>query len=708
MHLIHSAESPALPVGSWPERLAVLRRLSHRRWFRAAVLCGLLVFLELLLFESWIRGTRVPPWDFLGAYAQEAYWWWDHGGFFDPVSWIPAVRGGYPASLSLQNSAWYLPHGMVAAMVPLTPWALAGLSAAHVAFGSVGAHLFVRRYGASFLTGLFAATGWFFAVGYFSNAEHPDIARGYAWLPWVLLVASTKWPWRRWWSVPVAALLLWQAASGVYPGMLITYAYIGVIWVLLQQARSRARVTHFLIPLGVAIIAAMLLSMVRLLPYALGNDVAGSKSPDASEWSWSMLLTLQFGYDYDFMPNDISMRSFFIPAAVMIAAVFAHPRSPLTRTGLVLLLPAALLGLPAFPWFQAVQQLPGLSLSRFTMSDFKVFLIFGVVLLGASAVDGFVRSRDPLPWLRTRIAATSTIVLLFAAGGLLVPIGLLDYALTLVLLVGSAALVVAVSRSPRRGLSVLLIAAVAASGALWAYSNRTTWRTDRVQAELGRFGAPVAELVAINPTRSGDRRPGRAPLPAEADLDDIESSRWNVAYYTGESALGGYLNLKGNAYFEDLRAVMADGDRAGQFRMFLSEPGTAISATAFAEGCAAEECGGLEIAPVAYEPGQIEYEIRAAAGGAIVLNEPYYTGWQASVCAQGTCDDREPSAIRGLVTVDVPQGTSSLTLRYSTPGIGLGWLLFSGGAALALLAPAAQWSWRRRHADRHRRGENDA
>ena len=706
MHLIHPADERVRPT-PLADRVASLRRLSGRRWFRVAALAGLVVALEVLVLEGWIRGARVPPWDFLGAYAQEAYWWWAHGGFFDPVSWIPAVRGGYPASLSLQNSAWYLPYGAVAAVVPLTPWALAFLSAVHVAFGSVGAYLLVRRHGVSFLAGLVAAAGWFFAVGAFSNAEHPDIARGYAWLPWVLLVASTRWPWRRWWSIPVATLVLWQAASGVYPGMLVAYACIGVVWVVLQQLQSRARLTDLLLPLGIAMVAALLLSMVRLLPYVLGNDLTGVREPDASEWSWSMLLSLQFGYDYGFYPNDISMRSFFIPAAVLLAALFARPGSPLTRLGLGILIPAALLGLPLFPWFDALQQLPGLSLSRFTMSDFKVFMLFGVLLLAASAVDGFVRHRTPLPWQRARVAVAVAVVVLLVVGGLLARIDLRDYALTLAVLVASAALVLAVS-SGRRDLAALLIVGVVASGGLWAYSNREPWRTDRVDAEVGRFDGPVAELVADAEPLARDRRPGRTPLPADAGLDDIQSSEWNVAYYTGEAALGGYLNLKGNTYFETLRAAISEGDRAEQLLAFLSHPGTAITAAAFDEGCADEACGGVRVTPVAYEPERLEYDLQTTTAGAVVLNEPFYRGWQASVCQDDACATGAPTATDGLVTIDVPEGASLVTLTYATPGLGVGWLLFWAGALIAALAPASLWFSRRRHADADGRGENDA
>ena len=116
----------------------------------------------------------------------------------------------------------------------------------------------------------------------------------------------------------------------------------------------------------------------------------------------------------------------------------------------------------------------------------------------------------------------------------------------------------------------------------------------------------------------------------------------------------------------------------------------------------------MRVTPVAYEPERLEYDLQTTSAGAVVLNEPFYRGWQASVCADDACVTGAPTATDGLVTIDVPEGASLVTLTYATPGLGVGWLLFWAGALIAALAPVTRWFSRRRLADADGRGENDA
>jgi len=72
--------------------------------------------------------------------------------------------GGYPAVSNLQNSSFFLPFGLVAAVVPVMLQASAAVSALHVAFGATGLYVFIRRWGAGIVPSLVALVGWFFAA----------------------------------------------------------------------------------------------------------------------------------------------------------------------------------------------------------------------------------------------------------------------------------------------------------------------------------------------------------------------------------------------------------------------------------------------------------------------------------------------------------------------------------------------------------------
>src|SRR5688500_11081284 len=91
---------------------------SPGRGARIATLTSLVVILELLFFRGAFLGTVVPPWDFVGSYTTDAYYWTLHGSFFSPVAWVPTTWAGYPGAAILQNGAWYLPTELVSAVWP--------------------------------------------------------------------------------------------------------------------------------------------------------------------------------------------------------------------------------------------------------------------------------------------------------------------------------------------------------------------------------------------------------------------------------------------------------------------------------------------------------------------------------------------------------------------------------------------------------------
>ena len=297
-----------------------------------------------------------------GSYNTDAYLWWSRGGFFDPVSTGSPLSGrAIQRQRGFRNSAWYLPVGIAAAFGPFTLHSAAAVQALHVAFGAVGAYLLIRRMGGSFPPALLAAAAWFYAVGIYSNAEHVDIVRGYAWLPWLLLVVSPLWPWRRWWAIPTATVLIWQAATGVYPGILIAAAYVLPFWVVAAFLIWRRPIAPAVVGLGISVLGAACLSGPPcLLPFLIQSTATAIPTgPDASQFSVWTPGTVAFGYGSPELPNDISMRSFFVPATVMVLTCFARRRSRFTQAAAAVLAPAFCLGMPFLPWFDAAQTLPG-------------------------------------------------------------------------------------------------------------------------------------------------------------------------------------------------------------------------------------------------------------------------------------------------------------------------------------------------------------
>ena len=677
------------------------RRLRARR---ALVLAVLIAALEAVTFGLYIVGLSVPPWDFFGSYNTDTYLWWSRGGIFDPVDWIPNLRAGYPAAAVLQNSAWYLPVGIAAAFGPFTLHSAAIVQAFHVAFGAVGAYLLIRRMGGSFAPSLLAAAAWFFAVGVYSNAEHVDIVRGYAWIPWLLLVVSPLWPWRHWWAIPAATVALWQAATGVYPGILIAAAYVLPFWAVSAFLIWRRPAALTVVGIAVSGLGAALLSGPRLVPFLMQSTAtatATTAAPDTSLFDIWTFGTVAFGYGSPELPNDISMRSFFVPATVMVLACFARWRSRFTRAAAALIVPSFCLGMPFLPWFDAVQALPGMSLSRFTMSDFKPFLIMGVLLLGIAGAAAITRAvaRGRLP--RAGLAIAIVLLGSLTVIGLLGPFSVVDWVPPLVLavlvLVG---VIVAVRRPSRRriGAVSIAVALTVVSGLMWSAITVETWQTWRVVSERYRYGSTVDELIASAGADAGERRPGRETPGSEWTVDDLESLTWNGAAYANTLAVGGYVNLRSTATAHALSdALDPAADGSSDVMDFLAAPGRLAIGTGASIGtselgdCGRDDadCGPAVARPDGYRPGASAFSISAPRPLTAVLNEAYYPGWSARACDGECATVSVGSSHEGLIEIALPSGDYRLSIEYRTPGRAAGWLLFAAGATLCVMGTAA-------------------
>lgn len=698
---------------------AIARALSSTAWRRGTTLTAILLLLQLVVFRSFYSGESVPPYDFLGAYASEAFAWWEDGGFFAPEGWVPYVWAGYPSAVGLQNSGWYLPTGIITLFGPYTLHMAAILAALHVAFGSYGMYFLVRSFRAGFGVSLLAAVAIFFGVGFYSNASHIDIARSYAWLPWVLLICTPQWRWKRWWSIPLAGFLLWQALTGIYPGMIPAAAYVLVPWIVAQVAIHRPRFTAFLLPLAVSALSALLLSMPRLLPYLLLDDGGSTTGQgDLSLFSPSLFSTVLFGYgiEYD-LPNDVTMRSFFVPVTVLVLALFARWSDPLAKAALTIGVPAFLLGMPFLPWFQAAQQLPGLGLSRFTMSDYKVFLIVAAVLLAASGLRSLlsVRRSEAAGRVLLPVGAGWLVLLGLGALALRIPQSKADTIPPLLLLAVVLGIVTAYAayrlglghhpsrQSGLRSINSLLIITLggltAVSGVVWAYSTPGPWRVDRESVEIATFGSTVDSLIAERAEAQvpRERRPARAPFPEDPTDVMLLSQAGNAAFYSGQYSLPAYVNLKRSANHKALEDTLLDTEFRNEFAAYLALPGTVLKVSPDGSttgqallACVEQDRCGIEAIADGYSPGFYKYRMSLGEASVVNLNEAFYPGWAARACTTTGCTELDPEPSRyGTVQIALPAGVFDLELRYTTPGRTAGWALFGAGTVILLGAAVA-------------------
>jgi hypothetical protein len=681
---------------------AVTRAARHE----ITVVMLLLVALEAVVLGSYFSGTVTAPWDFLGSYNAEAFAWWHDGSFFSPPQWMPYVWGGYPAAASVQNSAFYLPVGLVSGLVPYTIHAATALQALHVGLGALGMYVLVRRHGLGRAESSLGLVAYFFAVGFFSNAQHVDIVRAFAWAPWVLVCLSPRWAWRSWWGVPAAALILWQAAVSSYPGALVQLLYGAVGWVVAQQLVTHAPLRRYLLPAAAAGGTALLLTVLKYLPFILIRGFEGSGKASTDTFSVGIFNTLFFAYDVDGLPNDLSMRSFFLVAPVVPLALLAAPRvSRLVAPAATLVVTALVIGLPVWPWDGLVDLLPGMGLSRFQMADSRVGLTVGAVAL---ACVGLRRLRTEAPLPRGAVVAVVTVPVVALVLGTAAGLAPEDWSVAWVLLAAVTAVIVAAGRelpAAARGAvgsltCVALVGLAAVSGTSWAFNESRTWRTPRAEVERLQWGATSGELVLQRAgVTSTDARPARDPLPDPAEIPPL-SQFLNYTYYSGALGVGGYVNLAGAQSFEAMQHPLVDPGPIGtDARTFWQAPGIVVQSTDVVPPAAEVQrcvdsgiCGAaLTAKPTGYAAGSWSYRVDVDAPLTVSFNEAWYPGFRLTACdvAGGTCEDVAVHVGDGGQTVAalVP-GTWDLTLQYDTPGDRAGWAAFALGAAVVVLYPA--------------------
>ena len=688
---------------SWPV-LPVSPRVV--RWLTVAVL---LVVLELVTFSGWLSGATAPQWDFYNQYNTEAWAWWRDGGLFSPPQWMPYAWGGYPALLDAQNSSWYLPVGLLTAVTPLTIHASAVLSALHVAFGALGAFVLLRSFRVSFVPALLGLTVWFFAAGFYSNATHLDINRAYAWMPWIILVIGGSWRWDRWWRWIAAGVILWQGCLSSYPGILVALVYVGAVYVAVTQLTRRPRLKDYLVPLAITAVGAGAMCLLRFLPLYLTRGAGSPSNDDASAFPLRMVGAFLYPYGNDTLLNDITMRSFFLAAPVFALLPFVVVLTRRTTPFIALAVAAAALGLPIWPWHEAVRSLPGMSLSRFTMSDFKPLLLLGLVLAAVSVIDRLTQRGSPdgaLPTLPKRrvlgAAALGVLVcIVFAVVAVVGDYDRLGSVTQLTFLAVSVVAVWGIVLRPRAAgaLGAVLIAVAAGSGLTAALATPQPWTSDRAAVEQLSFGSSVSDLMASYPAIDPDaaQRPARLAPDDVAQPAEALSTTWGRSFYTGEAAVMGYVNLKGSGPFEQINDDLFDGDERREALAFWSAPGVLIResdsrfpTTGQMDACAdSGSCGtGVEVTPDGYSTGSLRYRVSTSDTTTLVANEAFYPGWKASLCPSDAGKDCQDLPVREAdnagLRLEVPAGDWTLSLDYGIPGQTASFVAFWGGLGLLL------------------------
>jgi hypothetical protein len=598
--------------------------------------------------------------------------------------WMPFQSMGYPFLLNLQTGLFYPPMWAFPLLkIPYTLHAAVVFQGLHVLAGALGMYVLLRTLVRSRREALLGAFCFQLFGGFYSNAEHVDIVRAFAFTPWLLWAAAPPASGQRRLArrILLAPLFVFAMAVGGYPGNLVAALFLLAVFavlVLLQRGFARPA-WRWAAALGTSAALGLAMAAIHLGPAWIYRDELLRYHVASRLYRASLSAAHLPGLVLENrgMPVDVSMTSTFVGFAVLAGVCF------LGRSSLSRLWPYAALGilsaamaagdtLSLHPLLRRLA--PPLGYSRFPSSDYRS--VFAVLLIALAAAGW----RD----LRRRGSKTPGLLLR------LLPVALLA--------AWSIARVYAGEPFwPLPALAAASLAATAAALVFWTRSRR--WPAIGVAAMLAAISLDgvrvlpriqswiVPDLIGTcrvfcpTPARMHDAglivdpalfRNGKPPRPGRTDGDGPYRAS---GYLSGAYALGDF----GGPVLRARDAIVKDETYLAFMRrewlpVLVAAPAKpavgAIDVPVLAARVRAA-APDPRVVQTDYGIDRVRYRVSIESELLLVENEIFFPGWSA--VREG--GDRSPTRavrVNGLFRGWLlPAGRYTLEARFRVPGLRL-------------------------------------
>lgn len=558
--------------------------------------------------------------------------------------------------------------------VPATLRVLTIVQVAHVLFGSLGvlALARVRRLGWSWAA--LAAVAYLFFGGFYGEAEHADIVRGFAYLPWLLWALTPPRDGGRWLRLVALPPLVWLISTGSYPGQIVAFALAGLVYVVVALwVGDRSVLRREGIVLGLALFASAGVCLAVLLPYLhaeganelhrVYEPTAVARAGESLELRDLLGLYLNnFSWMYD---GTVTACAVGIPILIGLACArlpTLRAHAPLAACGFAALVLAMT---PKIGFIgRAMASVRPLFPGRLPAAEYKAVVAIALVVLAADAWSRLASSPR-----RARIGATVLAVLLLL-GALLVSTkyGSAAGTLWLLIVVIAASLALVWLRPPPRLLVILLIGLVAVDG--WRVTHAynllghvSSWQVPSSEAaqEQGRDGdaRELPKTMQQAPVTRPARNPPAAPLSIAPTGSDQDASGW---------VADGYHLID---YGGTIERSLWTAEHNPAVLVLLLQPWHAYTFPCASAGCS-ETIAKLpnpnkwrpsaEVHTLSYGTSSITYAVDVARPELMIENELNIHGWHANTSRVRLLDAGTP-----LRAWRLSPGSYTFTASYRDP-----------------------------------------
>jgi hypothetical protein len=644
------------PVGSTATETAPpeVRSREYAPLLKATVAsCGLLV-LAVVIFRRQLFAHWTFPWDFVGAYTTTPAYVAASVGSWHLPSWSPYVASGFPVAVDPQAGLYFPGWWALGTLgIPATLRVLTVVQVAHVLFGAWGVLALSRARRLGWTWAAFAAVAYLLFGGFYGEAEHADIVRGFAFLPWLLWGLTPPLDgasWRRLLAVPLS---IWLIASGAYPGQLVSFGLVGLLYVGIELRLQTGAWRLYRGPLILAFVGSLAVSVAVLFPYLRADhahELFRVQEPTAAVRAGESLgprdllglFLNNFAWTYD---GTVTSWAVGVPvliglACVRVAALRRHVA--LAVAGAVAL---ALAMTPKIGFVgSAMTSLRPLFPSRFPAADYKAVVAVALVILAADSWNGVAARRSDSSW-RASLAGLALLLAAVLAPSTYASPTRAMWLLACVIFVST---LLAVARIPRPLMVGLLMLLVIADGGREIYDYRLLGRLSPWQASpaaaapyRARDGSvrKLSTLLEQAPASRPARVPPAASLASQPTGTDIDATGWIAAGYHV------------NDYGGTIEKVLWEAEHDQTWLEMLLAPWHAYTFACAEVGCrsgrvklppAARWSSSASVTTSAYGEQRILYRVNVKQPVLMIENELAIPGWQANSTRVSAVDAHIP------------------------------------------------------------------
>jgi len=641
---------------------------------------ALLVLQNVVIFWQHYIGTASFLNDFTRIYYPMTAFWTTlvrHGIF---PEWVSFQNMGFPFVLTMQSGVFYPPLWLftLSGHLPYTLHAAAIFQVLHILLGAIGCWFYARLIGRSVGAALFAAFAFQFFGGFYSNSEHVDIVRAFAYIPWLfwcmqLLPMQQKMGVRN----LLTPLMVMLFVTGAYQANVIAHFFLLAIFFLLnffanlaKEKNNRYSIAVNYLKIGGLVLLGIALSSVCLLPtFALKSYLVRSEvwTGSTMNWPFSYWNTLIMPSDAEGLFVLPSMLSAFITIPVF-CLLFLATRAWIKQNWLWICIAffafvmASGTNLPVYRWM--VDLFPLLGSSRFPSSDYRGVLCFGLILLAAGIMDDYQQGK--INWQSTRVIIFLAWVALMFFSGNVISVEKQEWPVAIFLATLFFLIMYIFRRHPARMLLALIVLELV-SGLYFVNRLSIYWRSDIVTdlfyQEVNSASPKNAVQVTGNPV---EERPAchdmnlfygswRGYLLGDPMCQSQDSKTKPREIVNANAMINAYMHQSWRAQWIQKESLES------------CQPEKIIQTNSVAS----------QVHSISYGLQKIIYQVHADENFCFVENELLFPGWSGTMGSEKNII--QPQSYCGaLRSWCLPKGEYEFTARYRAP-----WL--REGAMLSLL-----------------------